>query len=379
MASGVVLWGAGALAAGARPSAMTLFWVGAIAGAVALLATARRRALAPILALVLAVELSAGALAGQTSSASAVSGVERPGPNPVAPLREPDLVAASLVSQGRAARLMLAGPPGRVIELGFRLQMTSRAITSGTESAQGFNPTQLRRYWTFVQAVNERWRGEFGYNKAVFVQPLDEVTLDLLQVRWVLARSPRAIPAVSVAHREEGSVLLERLDVPPRAAVSASWKVVASPREALEAVTAKDFDATETVILEHSPGLEPAESPGPAVPARYLARGPQDVRVEVSAPAPGVLLIRNPYADGWSARVDGRSAPVLRADYFVQGVTVPAGEHVVTLSYDDPWIGRGLLGSALALGGLLLLAAVLRRREARSRNLVAGLDTREAA
>ena len=55
--------------------------------------------------------------------------------------------------------------------------------------------------------------------------------------------------------------------------------------------------------------------------------------------------------------MDGEPAPVLRADYLLQGVPVPAGRHEIRLEYHEPAIGRGIAGSVvvwlafLALGG----------------------------
>jgi hypothetical protein len=60
--------------------------------------------------------------------------------------------------------------------------------------------------------------------------------------------------------------------------------------------------------------------------------------------------------------VDGRPAPVLAANYVIQAVPVPRGTHVVELAYDDPWIGYGLLGSALFISGLVGAAAWFGRR-----------------
>src|SRR6266545_2076961 len=44
-------------------------------------------------------------------------------------------------------------------------------------------------------------------------------------------------------------------------------------------------------------------------------------------------------------------------------VSVPAGRHVIVLTYDDPTIGYGMLGSAAALIVLLGGAWLMRRRE----------------
>jgi len=73
-----------------------------------------------------------------------------------------------------------------------------------------------------------------------------------------------------------------------------------------------------------------------------------------------VLLIRNPWDPDWHATVDGRPVPLLRADYFLQAVAVGAGRHTVVLAYDDPWIRRGLIGSAASVALLLGVAGALR-------------------
>jgi hypothetical protein len=70
--------------------------------------------------------------------------------------------------------------------------------------------------------------------------------------------------------------------------------------------------------------------------------------------------------------VDGRPAPVLRADAFLQGVPVPAGQHEVRLVYREPAIGYGIWASALVwavLGGIAVAAIVAaRRRDATRRS-----------
>ena len=80
----------------------------------------------------------------------------------------------------------------------------------------------------------------------------------------------------------------------------------------------------------------------------------------------GVLLIRNAFDPNWEATIDGVPATVFPADYVLQGVEVPAGNHVVELRYVDPWIGRGIAGSLLSVAGLLVAAGVLEARRRRS-------------
>jgi uncharacterized membrane protein YfhO len=83
-----------------------------------------------------------------------------------------------------------------------------------------------------------------------------------------------------------------------------------------------------------------------------------------------MVVIRNAWDRGWSATVDGRAVPVLRADYFLQGVAVPAGRHEIRLTYRDPTIVAGIalsVGVWLVFGvalGWLVWAGRRRRRRA---------------
>jgi uncharacterized membrane protein YfhO len=88
----------------------------------------------------------------------------------------------------------------------------------------------------------------------------------------------------------------------------------------------------------------------------------------VQTPVPAVVVVRNAYDPNWHAEVDGHPVRVLPADSIDQGIPVPAGRHTITLAYDDPWVGRGLIGSGVALallfGGALALKRRLRSGEA---------------
>jgi uncharacterized membrane protein YfhO len=78
------------------------------------------------------------------------------------------------------------------------------------------------------------------------------------------------------------------------------------------------------------------------------------VSIEVDAPAPAVVVVKNSYDPHWHAEVDGRPTAVLPADYLMQGIPIPAGRHTVTLTYRDSSLGYGVLASALAISGLLV-------------------------
>jgi hypothetical protein len=141
-----------------------------------------------------------------------------------------------------------------------------------------------------------------------------------------------------------------------------SWEVVPDPDGALARVTAPGFDSTAQAILEQPPATVDNPSAGAGGSARYAWMGTQAARIEVDSSAPAFLTVRNTFDPNWHAWVDGIPAALMRVDYFLQGLPVPAGRHVVDLRYDDPSIGYGLLGTIVSLTLLLVGAFIFRGR-----------------
>jgi hypothetical protein len=81
---------------------------------------------------------------------------------------------------------------------------------------------------------------------------------------------------------------------------------------------------------------------------RPLASNPQEARYEVEAAGSGFLVTRDTFARGWSATVDGRAMPVLRANGKHRAVPIEEGRHQVVLRYRAPGLRGGVLVSVLS-------------------------------
>jgi len=71
-------------------------------------------------------------------------------------------------------------------------------------------------------------------------------------------------------------------------------------------------------------------------PALWMLRErrPDRVVAMVACDGPCLLLLAQPWAPGWKARVDGRPAELLRPNLAALGVMVPPGEHEAELVYE---------------------------------------------
>ena len=82
---------------------------------------------------------------------------------------------------------------------------------------------------------------------------------------------------------------------------------------------------------------------------------------------PNLVFFSVPYEAGWSAQVNGQPVDVERVSYGFMAVEAPAGENVITFSYETPGLRVGAWltgGGAVLLVLYLLLTRKCRKREA---------------
>ena len=377
---GALVWWALPWVSSAPERFLSVLTTGTIAGAAGLAVVAVKSLALPIIPIILAVELAVGGAAAQPRLLEEMQ-------HRVWPLFPSRMSSVNLDDYMRAGPIVTklrSNPGGRYISVdpkkwrpwGYTgrldpedipLMGGQRAMLFGLEEGQGYNPVQLLRYWTFVRTTDPK---EIRYAVSYFRRATG-VALNLLDVRWIVA--PAGEPPVPAARRvvREGSWELYRLKRPTsRATLVYAWRTVKTPGAALRSVVRRGFRPNAEAIVEEGSGVRPAPAVGGAEEdvrsASYRQLGPQSARIDVDARRPAVLVVRNVYDSNWRATVDGRPASVFPANYLIQGVRVPAGRHTVVLSYDDPAVGYGLLGSALSLLAVsvaaLFLSGQFRRR-----------------
>lgn len=73
------------------------------------------------------------------------------------------------------------------------------------------------------------------------------------------------------------------------------------------------------------------------------------LRFKCSADRPAFAVFVEQFAPGWRATVDGQFAAVVRANTFMRAVPVPAGNHIIEMTFWPPGLTMGMLISILGL------------------------------
>jgi hypothetical protein len=272
-------------------------------------------------------------------------------------------------------------------------------IVNRVDPVRGYNPLDNRRYKEFVQFISDRDEAVPPANGIGNFPIINKALLDLLGTRYLLQPSdlqPMEGESKDIAHDSRWSKVgedpapethifasgdLQRLpaysvyenrEAFPRAFVVSQAKPL--PERARVLDTLKMADLRQVVFLEdYQPEPAETQSSGEFRPGTIVAHEPNHVTVDVDCAAPGYLVLTDPWYPGWSCSVDGRSAPIYRADYVFRAVAVPAGKHQVCFGFEPASLQRGKMITAAALAAVLGLNVLTIGRRIAGRHRTARL------
>jgi hypothetical protein len=110
------------------------------------------------------------------------------------------------------------------------------------------------------------------------------------------------------------------------------------------------WEPLRTALVE--PGASEASHAGGGS-ADVFRYEPNRVDVRTRAGAESILVLSENHYPGWRAYLDGERVEVLRVNYGLRGVRVPAGEHEVSFRYRPASVVAGLVVSLLVAAALL--------------------------
>jgi len=181
--------------------------------------------------------------------------------------------------------------------------------------------------------------------------------LDMLNVRYLIFRGT---PPASVTALLQGDDywVLENSNVLPRAYIPRRVQTVDDADQTLRKLAAPDFDPRQIAYVDRAVDLA-GEARGTA---EIVDEVPSRVTVSVDMQTAGLVVLADRWDKGWRVYVNGEPAPLLRANYTLRGVQVPAGRSRLVFSYEPgsfTWSVRlmsaGLGGVLLWVGGIFFL------------------------
>ena len=86
---------------------------------------------------------------------------------------------------------------------------------------------------------------------------------------------------------------------------------------------------------------------------RLKSYEPNRLVYETTSPKDGIVVFSEIYYPGWQATIDGQPADIVRADYILRAMNIPAGKHTIEMRFDPKSLH---LTEGIAYGALVLMA-----------------------
>jgi len=219
--------------------------------------------------------------------------------------------------QGLAAR-----EPGRICGIGGAL-LPNLAVRYGLEDLRSFDPV---RPWPLA-----RLHAVLGATDPVLPGPLDRAPPNLLgawSVRWLVTPENMVPQGWEELDRGEGVGIWSNPRWQPEIRVAgrtveveeeAGWRILAGDPSWLD----------EAAVVPAGQGSASAGE----MSLEIEDRSPVRILAKVRCDGPCLLVAARAWAPGWRARVDGRPAPLVRANLAGLGAVAPSGSHLIELRY----------------------------------------------
>ena len=193
--------------------------------------------------------------------------------------------------------------------------------------------------------------------------------LDLMSVRYVAQGPGRtfyeevshsglydlrsASERYPLVHEEMGITFYENPLALPHAYAVGKARVIRDDDEMLRFLASEECRPREEVVLEQDDTV--VSETTFFREANLVEYSPGKVVARVTCPSEGYLVLTDNYFPGWQARVNGRTARILRANYTFRAVQLDAGESEVVFEY-KPASFR--VGATISVATLLVLVAL---------------------
>lgn len=173
--------------------------------------------------------------------------------------------------------------------------------------------------------------------------------IDILGGKIILSYKELSLPKLRPLESDFIRIY-ENKDALPFSWVAGKEKYVL-PEQSLAYVADGQFNPKEEVIFTHPGTLKRAPLPSSANGEAEVSTTviPNGFQSAVRTNFPGWLVLNDIYYPGWQAYLSGKRTPVVKANYILKAIAIPAGKHFVRWSYTPLPFYLGLVITMLTM------------------------------
>jgi hypothetical protein len=209
-------------------------------------------------------------------------------------------------------------------------------------SAGGYSGAKLGYYQDVIDEAF--FSGSMGINPGI---------LSMLNIRYLSIQSQVDLPGFQTVYTGEDGVVMENLNVLPKAWFVDSVEQLESERDVLQSIS-RDFDPVETAFVAVPEEINAGSDTTSDV--RITTYNPNQITLNISRNEPGFLVLGEIwYPPGWTATLNGEPVQIHRTNYILRGFEIPEGEHELDLKLEPVWYSTGRI---LSFSGSILLLVI---------------------
>jgi hypothetical protein len=224
------------------------------------------------------------------------------------------------------------------------------------KSIGGYSPVKIRRYQDLIENDLTSEIQDIGTQLQRMQKQEVPFSFDFLKNERII----NMLNTKYIKVNEDANGVIQNPNALGNAWFVQNVQLVSSPDEEMAATRTFDPNTTALVDKNKFKVAKTAFSPGGS--AKLVEAKSNFLKYQIENQADGFLVFSEIYyAEGWKATIDGKEAPILRANYVLRALEVPAGKHEIVFSFkpESYAIGNKIsLFSSIAVIGLLLVAGV---------------------
>lgn len=209
-------------------------------------------------------------------------------------------------------------------------------------TAGGYSGAKLGYYQDLIDEA--LFSGESGINNGV---------LSMLNIRFLSLDRPLPIPGYEVVYEGNDGFVIENLNVLPKAFFVDRVESLSDQSAVLQEI-AEDFNPREVAFVAEEGAISAGfDSTATVTVEEYQANR---ISLNVTREEPGFLVLGEIwYPPGWTLTVNGEEADIIRTNYVLRGVELPAGESTIEMELQPVWYTAGYRLSVIGTVLLILL------------------------
>lgn len=177
-------------------------------------------------------------------------------------------------------------------------------------------------------------------------------TRRMLGITYLIAKKPARAEQQEVFAAPSGWKVYRNPNAMPRAWMVHEITQLAGNVKIRDAIMGNVDISRMAFVTGTPPAVQKCEGPEEIA---WREMRPARIRFEVNAKCTGLVVVGDTWYPGWTASIDGKSAPILEVNGALRGVVVEAGKHVVEMKFRGSAFYAGLSMTLLGVAAALWL------------------------